>query len=101
MPTIVRESVLKHPVLVDSRLVRKGVPPDDRLVRLGEHAGEIREELARPVDLPRFDVAMESEGGLANLTRHHDLLECRVPRAFSDAVHGALHLPSTGLYRGQ
>lgn len=141
------------PHLVDPRLVREGVGPDNRLVGLDDHARQRGDQPRSLVDLRRLDVgqrrlrlgraaeagvvealgcfvrgkwlggitdkgclvaarpprrgnphvigktshlqAASSSNGptnLANVQRHHNLLQRRVPRALSDAVDRALHL---------
>ena len=57
---LVGEPVLQHAVLVDAGLVGEGVAADDRLVGLGKDAGQVGEQLAGAVDLPRLHVAAGS-----------------------------------------
>ncbi len=52
---LVGRALLEHAVLVDAGLVREGVAPHDRLVRLHRVAGQARHEPARARDLARVD----------------------------------------------
>ena len=49
--------VLEHAVLMDARLVRKGIVADDRLVDRDRNAGDLRQQAAGRVDLLGDDVA--------------------------------------------
>ena len=91
-------ALLQHAVLVDAGLVREGVAPDDRLVRLHLVAGEPRHEPAGPGDLARIDSRRQTERGVAGVQQHHDLLERRVARALAEAVDGALDLARAGAH---
>ena len=42
---LVGQGVRKHPVLVDSRFVRKGIRSNNRLIRLDRNAGDFGEKL--------------------------------------------------------
>ncbi len=79
----------------------EGVDADDRLVRLHAHAGELRDEPADAVDLPRVDVRRQVEEVGPGLDRHHDLFERGVARALADTVDADLDLPRPGLHRRQ
>ena len=54
---LVGRALLQHAVLVDARLVRERVAPDDRLVRLHRVAGQARDQAARARDLGRVRLA--------------------------------------------
>ncbi len=90
---LVGAAVLQHAVLVDAGFVRKGVPSHDRLVRLGEGAGEVGQHLAGAVELARLDAGVEGVLRGAHPARHDDLFERRVAGSLADAVDGAFHLP--------
>src|SRR5256886_995608 len=98
---LVRRAVLKRAVRGDARLVRECIAAHDRLVRLGEDADDVGQELAGAEDLLRVPTALECHGVGAHPTRHHDLLECGVAGAFPDAVDRALHLAGAGLDAGE
>ena len=98
---LVRQAVLQQAVLVDARFVRECIAAHDRLVRLGEDADDVGQELAGAEDLLRVHTALECHGVRAHPTRHHDLLECGVAGAFPDAVDRALHLAGAGLDGGE
>ena len=92
---------LEDAVLVDAGAVAEGVLPDDRLVPLDGHAGELLDELAGSVDLLGVDVAVDVvEVVLARLDGHHDLLEGGVAGALADAVDGDLDLAGAVLDGG-
>ena len=90
---LVGQAVLEHAVLVDARLVRERVASHDRLVGLGEGAGQVGEHLARAVELARLDAGVEGVLRGAHAARHDDFLQRGVARPLADAVDGALHLP--------
>ena len=50
---LVGAAILQHAVLVDAGFVRERIAADDRLVHLHALTGELREHLARRVDLLR------------------------------------------------
>ena len=52
---------LQHAVLVDARRVRERVGADDRLVRLDDEAGRLRDQARRRDDLRRVDADVEAE----------------------------------------
>src|SRR3954447_18788045 len=89
---LVRPRVLEHPVLVDAGFVRERVRADDCLVRLHDVAGGARDEPRRRRDLARVEPRLHPEVLGADVERHHDLFERRVPRALAEAVDGALDL---------
>ena len=98
---LVGEAVLHDAVLVDARFVGEGVAPDDRLVGLREHAGHVRQQTARAVQLARLDVAAERGDLRPDVARHHDLLERGVPGPLADPVHRTLHLTRPGRDGGE
>src|SRR5262249_20811373 len=99
---LVGERGLEHPVLVDAGLVGEGVPPDGRLVRLDQVAGEAADQAARPRDLRRLDAAPHAADVFAPGPQdHRELLEARVARALAYAVYAALDLPGAHVKAGQ
>src|SRR5436189_156996 len=55
---LVRQAVLQQAVLVDARFVRECIAAHDRLVRLGEDADDVGQELAGAEDLLRVHTAL-------------------------------------------
>ena len=90
---LVGRAALEHARLVDPGFVRERVAADDGLVGLRMNPGDAGEQLARPVDLGRIHGGLILQAVPAHFKRHHDLLQRRVARPFTDAVDGALHLP--------
>jgi hypothetical protein len=89
---LVSVAALEDPVLVDSRLVRKCIRADDRLVRLDGKACNPGDQAACRDDVRRVDARIAWKHVLAGANRHHDLLERRVARAFAQPVDRALDL---------
>src|SRR5215203_5063995 len=92
-----RPPVLEHAVLVDARLVQKGVALDDGLVRgnlvaryVGDHAARVRELAGLDADLCAVEVRARGE-------RHHDLLQRGIPCPLPYAVDGHLDLAGPDL----
>ena len=86
--------ILQHTVLMDTTRVGKGVTPYYGLVRLHRHVHQARHHPRRRIDLHRVDVRLDAQL-LVTLQYHGYLLERRVTRTLSDAVHGHLHLPGS------
>ena len=78
----------------------EGVGPDDGLVGLDGEPGNVADEAARAVDLPRVDVGRHTQGVAAGLYGHDDLFEGGVARALTEAVDAALYL-SSAFYDGR
>ena len=93
--------LLDQAVLVDARLVGKGVGADDRLVRLDGDAGNLREETRGLVDILGLDPRMETEEVFPGLDGHDHLLHRAVPRPLADPVDRALHLTRPVFHGGQ
>src|SRR5215217_7340185 len=92
-----RPPVLEHAVLVDARLVQKGVATDDGLVRgnlvacdVGDHAACVGELAGLDADIGPVEVRARGE-------RHYNLLQRGVPGSLSDAVDGHLNLAGPDL----
>src|SRR5205807_9110412 len=94
-------ALLQDAVLVDPRLVREGVPADDRLVWLHRIPGEPGDEPAGAGNLARVDPGPEADARLARVQEHHDLLERCVAGALADPVDRALDLAAPGLEPGE
>src|SRR5438105_4733993 len=77
---------------MNAGLVREGVATDYGLVRLHAEADDLREQLARRVNLFGADAAGVRQTIRADVQRHHDLFESGVSGALADAVDGALDL---------
>ncbi len=98
---LVGEPLFEDPILVDSRLMGKGVLADDCFVRLDLHPRELAHQLAGAVDLFCADSGLAPVQIPAGIERHDDLFQGGVARPLSDAVDRALHLPRPGLDRRQ
>ncbi len=94
-------TVLEHAVLVDARLVGKGVGPHDGLVRLYRKTGDAGDQLGAGHDLGSIEIGVAGEDVLAGTHRHHHLLQCGVAGPFPQAVDGALHLARAIEHRGK
>ena len=70
----------------------KAFLPDNGLVGLNHQPGQVGQQPARRVDLPRVDAGLEAEQVLAGVQRHHDFLERGVAGPFADPVDRALNL---------
>ena len=81
--------------------MRKGIPPDDRLVVLHRERGRRRDELGGAREHRRLDAGPERQHVVAHLHRHHDLFERGVAGALADTVDGALDLPRARLHAGE
>ena len=89
--------VLEHAVLVDARLVQKGVAPHDGLVRGNIVARDIGDHAARVGELAGLDAHPCVVEVRARGERHHDLLQRGVSGPLPDAVDGHLDLPGPDL----
>ena len=81
-------------------LVREGVAPDDRLVRLNRVAGQTRDDPRGASDLLGDGARVQAELSLTRGDQHDDLLERRVAGALADAVDRALDLAGAGHQAG-
>src|SRR5688572_5182151 len=89
---LVGGALLEHAVLVDAAGVRVGVGPDDRLVALDHHAGELGNH-ARGLDQKGgVDAGLDVEKVLADHEGGDDLFERGVAGPLADAVEGDLDL---------
>ena len=88
---------LEQPVLMDARLMGKGVRPDYGLVRLDRRPGHRRDEPARRVYLLAHDPRVEGEDVFPRPQDHDDLFKGGVAGSLADAVDRAFHLPRPGL----
>ena len=93
---LVGAPLLEDAVLVDPRLVREGIAPHHRLVRLDRITGEPRHHPARPGELPGVDGGVESVHVATGAEQHHDLLQRAVAGSLADPVHRALDLARAG-----
>jgi hypothetical protein len=93
--------VLQHAVLVDARLVGKGIGPDDGLVGLDHHAGVAADHVAGAVDLLGDDVGVQVVDRLAGVDRHDRLFQAGVAGALADAIERDFDLPRAILHAGQ
>src|SRR5215211_1115185 len=89
--------VLEHAVLVDARLVQKGVAPDDGLVRRNLVARDVGDHAARVGELAGLDADIDAVEIGACGECHDDLLERGVPGPLPDAVDGDLDLAGPDL----
>src|SRR5262249_52682678 len=89
---LVGRLLLQHAVLMDARFMREGIASDYRLVGLDDKPREVRQELARRVDLGRLHPALDAEEVTPRVERHDDLLERGVAGPLPDAVDRTLHL---------
>src|SRR5215212_10272113 len=89
--------VLEHAVLVDARLVQKGVTPDDGLVRRNLVARDVGDHAARVGELAGLDADIDAVEIGACGECHDDLLERGVPGPLPDAVDGDLDLAGPDL----
>ena len=97
---LIGRGVLQHAVLVDARLVREGVAPDDRLVRLHVEAGDGGQQFRGPQQQFRGDPVVIRDRVLPGADRHHDLFQRRVAGTLADAVDRAFHLARAGAEGG-
>ena len=79
----------------------EGVGPDDRLVRLDDHAGDLAHEPAGLGNFLRDDLGVRPVEILAGAKAHHDLFHRGVARPLPDPVDGALHLAGALHHGGQ
>src|SRR5215218_1816483 len=89
--------VLEHAVLVDARLVQKGVAPHYGLVRGDLVARDVRDHAARVGELAGIDADLGRVEVRACGERHHDLLQRGVSGPLPDAVDGHLDLAGPDL----
>ena len=93
---LVRECVLQHAVLMDTRLVGERVGPHDRLVSLDHHAGHLADQPAGPEDLLGLDAGPNAAQGLGSgLNGHHRLLQGGITGPLTQAIDGAFNLTCT------
>src|SRR5215204_2176567 len=92
-----RPPVLEHAVLVDARLVQKGVAPHDGLVRGNIVARYVGDHPARVGELAGLDADRGAVEVRARGERHYDLLQRGIPCPLPDAVHGHLDLAGPAL----
>src|SRR5215203_693717 len=89
--------VLEHTVLVDARLVQKGVASHDGLVRRDLVARDVGDHAARVGELAGLDADIDAVEIGACGECHDDLLERGVPGPLPDAVDGDLDLAGPDL----
>src|SRR5215210_6432549 len=92
-----RPPVLEHAVLVDARLVQKGVAPHDGLVRGDLIARDVGDHAARVGELAGFDADTGAVEVRSRGERHHDLLQRGISGPLPDAVYGHLDLAGPDL----
>src|SRR4029077_2413639 len=84
-----------------SRLVRKGVLADDRLVTLDDHPGDARNEPADAAQFLGVDAGRQLVIVLPRAEGHDQLFERGGAGPFAQAVDRALDLPRTRFERRQ
>src|SRR5215203_2260897 len=89
--------VLEHAILVDARLVQKGVAPHDGLVRGDLVARDVGDHAARVGELAGLDADPCAVVVRARGERHHDLLQRGIPCPLTDAVDSYLDLAGPDL----
>ena len=98
---LVRAAILEHPVLVDARLVGKGVLADNRLVPRHHQAGDVREFAAGRHEELRLDAGRDAVNIGARSQGHDDFFERRVAGPLADPVDRHLDLPGAGANAGE
>ena len=83
-------------MLVNARLVAKGVGAHNGLVGLNRQAGEVGYQAAGPHEVGGIDVGGQADQVVAGPDGHHDLLQGGVASPLADAVNSALHLTGPG-----
>ncbi len=81
--------------------MRERVAPDNGLVRLHGHAGDLAQHLAGREDMFADHASFVSKAIGTNPHRHHNLFQRRVPGPLADAVNRALDLARSRGYCGQ
>ena len=93
---LVGEGVFQHPVLVDARLVVKGVAAHHRLVGgylLADNGGD---QAAGAVNLSEVDAGLGLVQLASGIQGHDDLLQGNVAGPLPNAIDSALHLVGPG-----
>src|SRR5262249_43041465 len=93
---LVGQSVLNNTVLMNPSLVRKRVAPDYRLVWLNVHTGDLRQQLATPIQLRRSNRRVERHHTPPTPQRHNYLFQGGVSRPLPNSIYRALNLPGSG-----
>ena len=98
---LVGQFLLEDAILMDSGFMGKGVCPDNRLVGLNHHAGDLRNQTAGSINVSGDDLRMKTEQILPCAEGHDHLFEGGIPRPFTDSIDCALHLPGAILDGGE
>ena len=93
--------MLEHSVLMNARLVGKGVLADDRLVVLDRKIRDVGNELGGPRQHLGIDPGGEGHGVAAYFQRHDDFFQRGVAGALTDAVDRAFDLARACLNPGE
>ena len=93
--------MLEHSILMNARLMGKGIRTDNRLVRLDNHAGVIADEFADARNLCGINARFQLEDGMAGLQRHHHFFERCIAVPFTDAIDGHFRLTRACANAGQ
>lgn len=94
-------AVFEHAVLVNARLVGKGVGTDNGLVRLHRKAGDARHQARGAEDVRGVDASVHAEQVFTGFDRHDDLFQRSVASPLAEAVDGALNLTGTSDHGSQ
>lgn len=94
-------TILQHAMLVDARFVRERVLPDDRLVPLHLHAGDLGNQLAGREQLGRVDLGIAVVVVGTGLEGHDDFFEGCIAGSFAETIDRAFDLSRAGFDRRQ
>ncbi len=84
--------MLEYPILMNSRLVRKGVRADNRLVRLHGKSGNAGDHLGRSNNLRRVDASHAWKYVLPRMNCHDNFFQRGIACTLAKTIYGAFDL---------
>ena len=93
--------VLQQPVLVNAGRMGEGVRPDDRLVRLHHHAGDLADQPAGLRDLFGMNLRIGLIEVFPGAKPHDNFFQRRIPGSLADSIDRALDLACPFEHRSQ